>query len=66
MNDLSEIENELRKLRRGILTFIAAHRERLNAVFGAALRRAPAVDTLRALFLALDPAETRAAFADPV
>ena len=32
---------------RGILTFIAVHRERLNAVFGAALRRAPAVNTLR-------------------
>jgi hypothetical protein len=47
---------------RGILVFIAVHRERLNAVFGAALRRAPAVNTLRALFLALDPAELEAAF----
>src|SRR4051812_12131441 len=47
---------------RGILVSIAVHRERLNAVFGAALRRAPAVDTLRALFLALDPAELEAAF----
>src|SRR4051794_29714411 len=47
---------------RGILVFIAVHRERLNAVFGAALRRAPAVNTLRALFLALDPAEIEAAF----
>src|SRR4051812_28486100 len=47
---------------RGILVFIAVHRERLNAVFGAALRRAPAVSTLRALFLALDPAELEAAF----
>src|SRR5690242_11569744 len=47
---------------RGILVFVAAHRERLNAAFGAALRRAPAVNTLRALFLALDPAELEAAF----
>src|SRR4051794_10857029 len=47
---------------RGILVFIAVHRERLNAVSGAALRRAPAVNTLRALFLALDPAELEAAF----
>ena len=47
---------------RGILVFITVHRERLNAVFGAALRRAPAVNTLRALFLALDPAELEAAF----
>src|SRR5436853_2559606 len=47
---------------RGILVFIAVHRERLNAVFGAARRRAPAVNTLRALSLALDPAELEAAF----
>jgi len=47
---------------RGILTFIGVHRERLNAVFGAGLRRAPAVNTLRALFQALDPAELEAAF----
>jgi hypothetical protein len=38
---------------RGILVFIAVHRERLNAVFDATLRRAPAVNTLRALFQAL-------------
>jgi hypothetical protein len=31
-------------------------------VFGAGLRRAPAVNTLRALFQALDPAELEAAF----
>ena len=49
---------------RGILTFIGVHRERLNAVFGAGLRRAPAVNTLRALFQALDPAELEAAFRD--
>src|SRR3982750_2642942 len=47
---------------RGILTFIGVHRERLNAVFGARFRRAPAVNTLRGLFLALAPAELEAAF----
>jgi hypothetical protein len=47
---------------RGILVFIGVHRERLNAVFGAGLRRVPAVNTLRALFQALDPAELEAAF----
>src|SRR3954451_5150762 len=46
---------------RGILVFITVHRERLNAVFGTTLRRAPAVNTLRALFQALDPAELEAA-----
>ena len=47
---------------RGILVFIAVHRERLNAVFGTTLRRAPAVNTLRALFQALDPVALEAAF----
>jgi DDE family transposase len=47
---------------RGILVFIAVHRERLNAVFGTTLRRAPAVNTLRALFQALDPAALETAF----
>jgi hypothetical protein len=47
---------------RGILVFITVHRERLNRVFGTTLRRAPAVNTLRALLLALDPAELEAAF----
>ncbi len=47
---------------RGILVFIGVHRERLNAVFGAGLRRAPAVNTLRALFQTLDPAALEAAF----
>jgi hypothetical protein len=47
---------------RGILVFIAVHREHLNAVFGTTLRRAPAVNTLRAMFQALDPAELEAAF----
>jgi hypothetical protein len=47
---------------RGILVFIAVHRERLNVVFGVRLRRAPAVNTLRNLFQALDPAALEAAF----
>jgi hypothetical protein len=47
---------------RGILAFIGVHRERLNATFGARFRRAPAVDTLRDLFLALGPADLEAAF----
>ena len=38
------------------------HRERLNATFGTRLRRAPAVNTLRDLLHALDPAEIEAAF----
>jgi hypothetical protein len=36
-----------------IIAFIALQRERLNTVFGACFRRAPAVNTLRHLFLAL-------------
>ena len=47
---------------RGILVFIAVHHERLNGVFGTTLRRAPAVNTLRALFQALDPIALEAAF----
>jgi hypothetical protein len=47
---------------RGILTFIGVHRERLNATFGSRLRPAPAVNTLRELFLVLDPAALKAAF----
>src|SRR5215213_3444195 len=47
---------------RRIRLFIGVHRERLNAVFGAGFRRAPAVNTLRTLFHALDPAELEAAF----
>ena len=47
---------------RGILTFVGVHRERLNATFGTRLPRAPAVNTLRTLFLALDPADLEAAF----
>ena len=47
---------------RGILIFIGVHRERLNGTFGTRLRRAPAVNTLRDLLHALDPAEIEAAF----
>src|SRR3954468_5721583 len=47
---------------RRIRLFIGAHRERLNATFGARFRRAPAVNTPRALLHALDPAEVEAAF----
>ena len=47
---------------RRIRLFILAHRERLNATFGARFRRASAVNTLRALVHALDPAEIEAAF----
>lgn len=45
-----------------IVTFMAVHRERLNAAFGARLRRAPAVNTLRHLFVTLDPDALEAAF----
>jgi hypothetical protein len=47
---------------RGIITFLSVHRDRLNRTFGTRLRRAPAVNTLRNLFLALDPEELEAAF----
>jgi hypothetical protein len=47
---------------RRIRLFIGVHRERLNATFGARFRRTPAVNTLRALLHALDPAEMEAAF----
>src|SRR4051794_10036214 len=47
---------------RRIRLFMGVHRERLNATFGARFRRAPAVNTLRALVHALDPAEVEAAF----
>ena len=45
-----------------IIAFIALQRERLNAVFGACFRRAPAVNTLRHLFLALGSDDLEAAF----
>jgi len=45
-----------------IIAFIALQRERLNTVFGACFRRAPAVNTLRHLFLALGRDDLEAAF----
>jgi hypothetical protein len=45
-----------------IITFIAVQRDRLNAAFGAELRRAPAVNTLRSLFLTLDQDDLEGAF----
>ena len=45
-----------------IITSISLHRERLNQIFGARFRRAPALNTLRNLILALDPADLEAAF----
>ena len=45
-----------------IVAFMALQRSRLNAVFGACFHRAPAVNTLRHLFLALDGGELEAAF----
>jgi DDE_Tnp_1-associated len=47
---------------RRVHLFIGVHRERLHATFGSRFRRAPAVNTLRALLHALDPAELEAAF----
>ena len=45
-----------------IVAFMALQRERLNTVFGACFRRAPAVNTLRHLFLALGRDDLEAAF----
>ncbi len=45
-----------------IIAFIALQRERLNVVFGACFRRAPAVNTLRHLFLTLSRDDLEAAF----
>ncbi len=45
-----------------ITAFIALQRERLNIVFGACFRRAPAVNTLRHLFLTLGGDDLEAAF----
>ena len=47
---------------RRIRLFMGVHRERLNTAFGACFRRAPAINTLRNLFHALDPADLEAAF----
>src|SRR4051794_11680898 len=48
-----------------IITFIAVQRDRLNTAFGTGLRRAPAVNTLRSLFLARQRGELQAAFRPP-
>ena len=45
-----------------IIAFIVHQRARLNAVFGAVFPRAPVVNTLRHLLLALDGGELEAAF----
>ena len=45
-----------------IIAFMALQRERLNVVFGACFRRAPAVNTLRRLVLALGRDDPEAAF----
>jgi len=45
-----------------IIAFIALQRDRLNVAFGACFRRAPAVNTLRHLFLALGHDDLEAAF----
>jgi len=45
-----------------IIAFMALQRERLNVVFGACFRRAPAVNTLRRLVLALGRDDLEAAF----
>lgn len=45
-----------------IVAFVALQREPLNAAFGACLQRAPAVSTLRRLFLALGRDDLEAAF----
>ena len=46
----------------GIVTFIGLQRDRLNTAFSAGFRRAPAVNTLRSLFLALERDDLEAAF----
>ena len=45
-----------------IIAFMVLQRERLNTVFGACFRRAPAVNTLGHLFLALRRDDLEAAF----
>ena len=47
---------------RGIVTFIAVHRRRLNAAFGLQWRRAPAHTAIRYILQGLDPAAVEAAF----
>src|SRR3954471_11629519 len=45
-----------------IITFIAVQRDRLNTALGTCFGRAPAVNTLRSLFLALERDDLEAAF----
>jgi hypothetical protein len=47
---------------RGIVTFIAVHRRKLNAAFGLNWRRAPAHTAVRYILQGLDPAGVEAAF----
>ena len=47
---------------RGIVTFIAVHRRRLNATFGLKWRRAPAHTAVRYILQGLDPVAVEAAF----
>ena len=47
---------------RGIVTFIAVHRSRLNAVCGLTWRRAPAHTAIRYILQGLDPTAVEAAF----
>jgi hypothetical protein len=47
---------------RGIVTFIAVHRRRLNAVFSLQWKRAPAHTAVRYILQGLDPAGVEAAF----
>ncbi len=47
---------------RGIVTFIAVHRRRLNAAFGLTWRRAPAHTAVRYILQGLDPAAVEVIF----
>jgi hypothetical protein len=47
---------------RGIVTFIAVHRRKLNAAFGLSWCRAPAHTAVRYILQGLDPAAVEAAF----
>ena len=47
---------------RGIVTFIAVHRRRLNAAFSLRWKRAPAHTAVRYILQGLDPAAVEAAF----
>jgi len=47
---------------RGIVTFIAVHRRRLNSVFGLKWRRAPAHTAIRYILQGMDPAAVEVAF----